>query len=102
MVRPHLKTVNLVGLFYYDFHEWGVAIFMLLWSFIFGILQKITELSKTPFVLLALGNAMVPVALCFFAAWMSVFSQWMLWGVVLIFAVASTIKIDSNKKLKNN
>lgn len=102
LVRPHLNTVNLIGLFYYDFHEWGVAIFMLLWSFVFGILQKIAELSKTPFVLLALGNAMVPVTLCFFAAWMSVFSQWMLWGVVLIFAVASTIKIDLNKKLKNN
>ena len=102
LVRPHLNTVNLIGLFYYDFHEWGVAIFMLLWSFIFGILQKITEFSKTPFVLLALGNAMVPVALCFFAGWMSVFSQWMLWGVVLIFAVASTIKIDTNKKLKIN
>ena len=102
LVKPHLNTVNVIGLFYYDFHEWGVVILMLLWSFIFGILQKTAELSKTPFILLTLGNAMAPVALCFFAAWMSVFSQWMLWGVVLIFAVASTIKIDLKKKSKNN
>lgn len=102
LVRPHLNTVNLIGSFYYDFHEWGVVFFMLLWSFVFGVLQKITELSKTPFALLALGNAMVPVALCFFATWMSTFSQWLLWGVVIIFAVASTIKINLNKKSKNN
>lgn len=97
LVRPHLNTVNLIGYFYYDLHVWGVAIFTLLWAFVFGILQKIAEISKTPFVLLALGNAMIPVALCFFTAWMSIFSQWMLWGVVLIFAVASTIKLESNK-----
>ncbi|MBR4973656.1 MAG: oligosaccharide repeat unit polymerase [Clostridia bacterium] len=98
LVRPHLNTVNLIGYFYYDLHVWGVAIFTLLWAFVFGILQKIAEISKPPFILLALGNAMIPVALSFFTAWMSVFSQWMLWGVVLIFAVASSIKINSNKK----
>ena len=101
-VRPHLNTVNLIGLFYYDFAVWGIVFFMLLWSIAFGILQKIAELSKTPFILLALGNAMVPVTLCFFSAWMSVFSQWMLWGVVLIFAIASSIKINLNKKTENN
>ena len=101
-VRPHLNTVNFIGLFYYDFHEWGVMFFMLLWSFVFGLLQKNAELSKAPFILLALANAMVPVTLCFFSAWMSIFSQWMLWGVVLIFAVASSIKINSNKNIENN
>ncbi len=102
LVRPHLNTVNLIGYFYYDFHIWGVIIFTLLWAFIFGVLQKFAEIAKKPFFLLALGNAMVPVALCFFSAWLSVFSQWMLWGVVLIFAVASSIKIESKKKFDNN
>ena len=97
LVRPHLNTVNLIGYFYYDFHTFGVVIFMLLWSFIIGVLQKFAELDKRPFYLLTLGNAMVPVALSFFAPWFSVFSQWLLWGVVLIFAVASSIKINSRK-----
>lgn len=102
LVRPYLNTVSLIGYFYYDFHVWGVVIFMLFWSFVFGILQKFAELSKTPFFLLSLGNAMAPVALCFFAAWLSVFSQWLLWGVILIFAVASCVTITPKNNKVNN
>lgn len=98
LVRPHLNTVNIIGPFYYDFHEFGIVVFMLLWSFIFGALQKLAELGKSPFFLFALGNAMMPVTLCFFSEWLSIFSQWMLWGVVLIFAVAATVKLEPRKK----
>ncbi len=103
LVRPHLNTINLMGYFYYDFHIFGIVFFMLLWSFVFGLLQKFAEQSPKPFFLLALGNAMVPVALCFFAAWLSVFSQWLLWGVVLIFALAASVNVKfNNKESKKN
>lgn len=98
LVRPHLNTINLIGFFYYDFNIFGVAFLMLLWSFVFGVMQKMIEFSKTPFILFAFGNSMVPVTLCFFSAWLSVFSQWMLWGVVLIFAVASTMRFKKASK----
>lgn len=94
LVREHLNTTNLIGDFYYDFHEWGVCIFMLLWAFVFAVMQQAYQECKGPFSLMVLGNAMVPVALCFFASWLSNFSQWLQWGMVLLMAIAATIKID--------
>lgn len=96
-VRPHLNTTNLIGDFYYDFGAVGVIVCTLLWAVAFGAIQAFCESEKGIFSLLVLGNAMVPVALCFFATWLSVFSQWMLWGVVLIFAIASYVRIAPRK-----
>ncbi len=90
-VNPYLTTTNLVGDFYYDFGILGVAICMLLWAVIFGAVQGFYESDGGVFSLLILGNTMVPVALCFFSTWLSVFSHWMLWGVAILFALAACI-----------
>ncbi len=91
LVREHLTTTNLIGDFYYDFHGIGVVVFMLLWSFVFGLMQCCVDVFGGPFSLLTMGNAMTPVTLCFFATWLSTFSQWLFWGVVLLFALAACI-----------
>jgi len=94
LVRPHLNTTNLIGDFYYDFHTLGIVVFMLLWAFIFGIMQRCTDIFTGPFAFLTMGNTMVPVAVCFFATWLSNFTQWMLWGVILLLALAAYITVD--------
>ena len=97
LVRPHLNTTNVVGDFYYDFHEWGIIFCVLIWAFIFGIIQKAYEICSGPFTLLVLSNTMIPIALCFFSTWLSLFSHWMLWGVVLIYAFAACVNIKPKK-----
>lgn len=96
-IREHLNTTNLIGDFYYDFSSIGVGVCMLIWAYLIGLNQAIAFKEKNWIALMLLGNSMVPMMLSFFATWFSIFSQWMLWGVVLIFAVASTITIKSTK-----
>lgn len=91
-VTPNLNTYNVLGDFYYDFGAIGVVVLLLLWSFVFGLNQGMYEKGKGVFVLLLLGNTMVPVAMSFFSAWLSIFSHWMLWGVVLLFAFAACVQ----------
>ncbi len=91
LVRPHLNTVNIIGDAYYDFHELGIIIFALLWSFVFGIMQAYSHKSKGIFSIMTLGNAMAPITLCFFSNWMSIFTQWMFWGTVFLFFIACTV-----------
>ena len=91
LVRDHLNTTNLIGDFYYDFHGVGVVLCVLLWSFVFGIMQACCDVFNDPFSRMIMGNTMVPVALCFFATWLSVFSHWMHWGVVLLTALAACV-----------
>ena len=90
-VNPFLNTINLIGDFYYDLGIVGVVIFMLMWSFIFGLNQGAYNYSKNIFLLLILGNTMTPVALCFFSTWLSNFNQWMMWGTVFLLAVAACL-----------
>lgn len=96
-VTPLLNTINLIGDFFYDFGAWGVGLCMLLWAVIFGIVQGFYERSKNIFALFILGNTMVPVAMCFFSTWMSNFTHWMLWGVVLILALAAYVTVIPKK-----
>lgn len=98
LVRPYLNTVNLVGDFYYDFGILGVVFCMLLWAFLFGINQSTYETGNNPFVILLLGNTMVPVVLCFFSIWMSLFNHWLLWGTPVLYAIACCIRLQPNKK----
>ncbi len=100
-VREHLNTVSLVGDAYYDFGIIGVIVTTLLMSFAFGIIQALYEKKKTPFALMTLGNAMVPVAMCFFTSWLSNFTQWMLWGVAFLALIISTVKILPKKEKVN-
>lgn len=93
LVRKHLNTVNLIGDFYYDLHELGVALFMLLWGCIFCMIQAYFRKGKGVFALWALGNTMTPIVMCFFASWMSVFSQWMHWGTCLIACLMACVNI---------
>ena len=90
-VRPHLNTTNLAGEAYYDFGAIGVIALMLLWAIAFGMIQGVALESDGPFGLMALGNTMTPVVLCFFESWMSIFSHWMHWGFVLILFLMATV-----------
>ena len=100
-VTPLLNTINVIGDFFYDFGVWGVGLCMLLWSVVFGILQGFYDRNRNIFALFILGNTMVPVAMCFFSTWMSNFTHWMLWGVVLILALAAYVTV-APKKTKEN
>ena len=97
-VNPYLNTTNLIGDFFYDFGIIGVAVFMLLWSFVFGINQGVYDHSNGIFALLALGNTMTPVALCFFATWMSEFNFWLFWGVQLLLMFAACITVQHKEE----
>ena len=97
-VNIHLNTTNMMGIFYYDLHEIGVVIFMLLWSCLFGALQTMHLNFKGPFSLMILGYVMAPVTLSFFAAWVDSFDLWMFCGTVLIFAVISCIHVKKERK----
>lgn len=97
-VRPHLNTTNLIGDFYYDFQGWGVVLCMLLWAFVFGIIQSSTDCFNGPFSFLVMGNTMTPVALCFFSTFLSLFSHWMHWGVVLLLALSAYITVKPKDK----
>lgn len=96
-VRPHLNTVNMIGVFYYDFHELGIVICTLLWALVFGLMQSFYMKSKGPFSLFILGYAMNPVALCFFASWVDTFELWMFWGTILIMGVMASLKVRPKK-----
>lgn len=96
-VRDHLTTINLIGYAYYDFGVVGVVVFMLLWSFAFGVIQACYEKGKGIFSLMALGVAMTPIALCFFDPWMSEFIQWVYWGEVLILFMVSYVSVNKIK-----
>lgn len=97
-VNVHLNTTNMLGVFYYDLHEIGVALFMLLWSCLFGLIQALHQESKGPFSLLILGYVMSPVALSFFSTWINSFDLWMLCGTVLIFAFFSCVHFKKKSK----
>ena len=89
-----MNPTTLIGDFYYDFHGWGIVLCMLFWAFILGILQSSTDVFSGPFAYMTMGNTMTPVALCFFATWLSTFSHWMHWGVVLLLAIAAYITVE--------
>lgn len=96
-VTPLLNTINVIGDFFYDFGVWGVGLCMLLWAVVFGILQGFYDRNRNIFALFILGNTMVPVAMCFFSPWMSNFTHWMLWGVVLILALGTYVTVAPKK-----
>lgn len=99
-VSPLLNTINVIGDFFYDFGTVGVILCMLLWCVIFGIVQGFYERNKNIFILLILGNTMVPVAMCFFSTWLSNFTHWMIWGVALLLATAAYATLSLRKDRK--
>ena len=92
-VNPYLNTTNMFGTFYYDFHEIGIIIFVLLWSAIFGAVQGIYEKYGQVFVLLLLGYTMGPPTLSFFASWVDGFEFWMFCGTVILLAAAASVHL---------
>lgn len=99
-VRDHLNTVNMVGLFYYDFHEWGVLICTFLWAIVFGLIQSFYMKTQGPLSLQVLGYAMNPVALSFFSSWIDSFELWMFWGVIFIVALVTWISFKTKVRNK--
>ena len=98
-VRDHLNTVNIIGYAYYDFGMIGVAVLMFIWAVIFGTIQAIFRKDQGVFSMLALGNTMTPVVLCFFAVWMSEFTLWMHWGMIFLMFMAANVTVPwKNKK----
>ena len=97
-VRPHLNTVNMMGLFYYDFHEWGIIFCSFLWALLFGLVQGYYEKSRSIYSLLAHGFSMNAVVLSFFSSWVNSFELWMFCGVILIISIVISINFKSRRK----
>ncbi len=97
-IRPWFNTVNIAGYAYYDFGIAGVAIFMFIWAVIYSAVQACYLSGEKPFAMMALGNTMTPVAMCFFSAWMSIFAFWMHWGFALILCLIACITIKPKIK----
>ena len=97
LVKPYLTTVNLIGNAYYDLRWFGVGLFVLLWAIGFGAIESCYLKGKGVFSLLVLGNTLTPVALCFFESWMSEFSVWMHWGLILILCLIACITVVPKK-----
>ena len=98
MVRPHLNTVNMMGLFYYDFHEWGIVLCAFFWALLFGLAQGYYEKSRSIYSLLIHGFSMNAVMLSFFSTWIDSFQLWMFCGVVLIVSIASSVTLRAPKQ----
>ncbi|MBQ8625398.1 MAG: oligosaccharide repeat unit polymerase [Agathobacter sp.] len=99
MVRPYLNTVNMMGLFYYDFHEIGIVICSFLWAVLFGLAQGYYEKSKSIFSLLIHGFSMNAVALSFFSSWINSFELWMFCGVILIISIVASISFKHRRTI---
>jgi hypothetical protein len=84
MVKPYLNTFNLITMAYFDFGTLGVIVFMIFWSFVFGLIESIVFESNDPFSNVLLGISLTPIALCFMNPWMSDFTIWLLWGSVFL------------------
>lgn len=96
-VRPHLNTVNMMGLFYYDFHEWGIVFCSFLWALLFGLVQGYYEKSRSIYSLLAHGFSMNAVVLSFFSSWVNSFELWMFCGVILIISIVISVNFKSRR-----
>lgn len=83
-VKPYFNTYNLIGYFYFDFGIFGVIVLMILWSFIFGIFEKLAVMSENPFFITLYGIFLIPVFFCFFSSWMSNFTIWLYCGTTML------------------
>ena len=61
---------------------------------VFGVIERRFLTRRGPFAMLAYGTSMVPVVLCFFESWMSVFALWLLWGTDFLLFLADTVHIE--------
>ncbi|MDD7412349.1 MAG: O-antigen polymerase [Eubacteriales bacterium] len=93
-VGESLNTANLIADAYYDFGPIGSVVFILFWAMVFGVIERRFLTRRGPFAMLAYGTSMVPVVLCFFESWMSVFALWLLWGTDFLLFLADTVHIE--------
>lgn len=93
-VGESLNTANLIADAYYDFGPIGSVVFMMLWAIVFGVIERRFLAHRGPFAMLAYGTTMVPVVLCFFESWMSIFALWLLWGMDFVLFLADTVHIE--------
>lgn len=98
VVRPHLPTVNMMGTFYYDFHEFGVIFCSFFWALVFGLVQGYYEKSGAIFSLLIHGFSMNAVALSFFSSWIESFELWMFCGLIMILSIVASVSIKKETK----
>lgn len=96
-VKSDLNTTNLISGVYYDLREFGVVLFVLLWGFALGIIEKIYLKYNGVFALATLGNALTPVVLSFFAPWFENFTLWLFWGTILLIMLLASIRVSSKK-----
>ncbi len=97
IVKSNLNTANLISGVYYDLRELGVIIFVLIWGIVLGIIEMVYLKSKNVFALVALGNALTPVALSFFVPWFENFTLWLFWGTTILLMLCSCINISAKK-----
>ena len=95
-VRPYLNTNNFLGEYYYDFHEWGVALLVLIFAFFSTTIQKSAFSNGNIFLIMSSGVVFYAVFLVFFANMACLFEFWMFLGLILIFAFISSINIKKH------
>ncbi|MBQ7288597.1 MAG: oligosaccharide repeat unit polymerase [Clostridia bacterium] len=98
MIKPNLNTANLISGVYYDLREFGVILFVTLWGLLLGAIEMLYLKSKGVFALAALGNALTPVVLSFFASWFENFTLWLFWGTIFLIMLLASITITPKTK----
>ncbi|MGX8832889.1 O-antigen polymerase [Amedibacillus sp. YH-ame6] len=83
-IKPSLTTTNFLGTSFYDLRYIGVALFLSIWGFVFGIIETLYRKIKHPILLLVHGNNLSPVFLCFFSAFVNQVSYWMYLAVIIL------------------
>ena len=86
-VKENLNTNDLIGLAYYDFGAIGACVWLFFLSMVLTFVACVRNRKSGPFALLFNGYCIMIVMLSFFAAWMSVFTLWLLVGVVALMAI---------------
>ncbi len=90
-----LNTYSLIGPAYFDFGMYGIIVMTLIWSVAFGIIEAFFLKHKGACSALVYGITLIPIALCFFDGWMSIFTTWMWWGTSAIYFIILNFKRKS-------
>lgn len=97
-VLPHLNSFNLITSAYLDFGLFGVIFLMMLWSFLFGMIENYQKNIGGIFSNIALGICLIPIVLGFFLPWMSDFVPYLYFGSTWLMFLASSVSFGKSQK----
>lgn len=83
-VNLYSTTTCLIRDFYLDFYFPGVFLGMIMYGIIMGILHYWYKQNRDFAMSCLYGTGFATCALCFFDAWLSIFTIWLMWGFGVI------------------